>query len=100
MDTPMTRVNQAVAEAARRYPEGWDHYNDEPVDDWGHSECQRGAFCAGVVWADANPKPLAITHDDIGAAYAVFMDAEGHPVRRFIVALKAIGIDVEDDDEH
>ena len=56
-------------------------------------------FMDGGVWADANPKPHTITHDDMGAAYAAFMDAEGHPVRRFIVALKAIGIGVEDNDE-
>lgn len=61
METPMIRAEQARVEAERRYPESWDHYNDEPVDDWGYSECQREAFCAGVVWADANPKPRAIT---------------------------------------
>lgn len=44
----------------------------------------------------ANPQPRTITHDDMGAAYAAFMEAEGHPVRRFIVALKAAGIEVRD----
>ena len=46
---------QARAEAWRRYPEGWDSCNEEPVDDWGYSGCQREAFCAGVEWADASP---------------------------------------------
>ena len=92
------RMHQARAEAWRRYPEGWDPYNEEPVDDWGYSECQREAFQRGVEWADANPQPRTITHDDLGAAYTVFMGAEGHPVRRFIVALKAIGIEVTDDE--
>ena len=52
----------------------------------------------GVRWADANPQPRTITHDDMGAAYAAFMEAEGHPVRRLIVALSALGIEVTDDE--
>lgn len=53
------RRAQARAEAWRRYPEGWDPYNEEPVDDWGYSECQREAFVAGVEWADAREALLS-----------------------------------------
>ena len=52
-------MHQARAEAWRRYPEGWDPYNEEPVDDWGYSECQREAFVAGVDWADAREALLS-----------------------------------------
>ena len=84
------RMHQARAEGWRRYP----HHGEDIGDAYGY-----GHFMDGWLAADANPKPRAITHDDMGAAYAVFMDAEGHPVRRFIVALKALGIEVEGDDE-
>lgn len=84
------RTEQARAEAEQRYPGGQRRFTQANL---------QAAFRQGVEWADANPKPHTITHDDMGAAYAAFMDAEGHPVRRFIVALKAIGIGVEDNDE-
>ena len=62
------RAEQARVEAERRYPESWDHYNDEPVDDWGYSECQREAFCAGVVWADEHqtvtPQALVVAYEE------------------------------------
>lgn len=90
------RAAEARAEAERRYPESWDHYNDEPVDDWGYSECQREAFCAGVVWADANPKPHTITREALGRigyiARGLFLTP--HDLEWY---LGGIGIEVEDD---
>lgn len=88
------RMAEARVEAERRWPVA---NGDDPIDLEAHFA--QAVFAQGVEWADDNPKPHTITHDDMGAAYAAFMDAEGHPVRRFIVALKAIGIGVEDNDE-
>lgn len=58
------RQAQAAAEAWRRYPEGWDPYHEEPVDDWGYSACQRQAFQRGVEWADAHPQSASGSTSD------------------------------------
>ena len=60
------RLAHVRAEAWRRYPEEWDPYNEEAVDDWGYSACQRQAFQRGVEWADAHPYS---TPEDLVAAY-------------------------------
>ena len=60
------RLAHVRAEAWKRYPEGWDPYNEEAVDDWGYSACQRLAFQRGVEWADANQHS---TPEDLVAAY-------------------------------
>jgi len=35
-------------EAWDRYPESYDQETGAHLDDWGYSECQRGAFIAGA----------------------------------------------------
>lgn len=94
-----TAAEEARAEAERRYPESWDHYNDEPVDDWGYSECQREAFCAGVVWADANPKPHTITRDEFDEACVELDNEQGWACLGDLIyaVCAALGIEVEDD---
>ena len=88
---------QARAEAWRRYPDGWDSYNEEPVDDWGYSGCQREAFCAGVEWVDANPKPRTITRAEFEEEYTYWFD--GSPSReRAFEFLWALGVKVEGDE--
>lgn len=60
------RLAQVRAEAWQRYPEEWDPYNEEAVDDWGYSSGQRLAFQRGVEWADANQHS---TPEDLVTAY-------------------------------
>ena len=101
METPTTRTDRAAeasAEAERRYPESWDHYNDEPVDDWGYSECQREAFCAGVVWADANPKPHTITRAQCEDAMALLRPDIYGDVTGVEDMLESLGVKVLDTD--
>lgn len=90
------RAAQARAEAERRYPEGWDHYNDEPVDDWGEAVYQREGFTAGVAWADYNPQPRTITRAEFEEAYTYWFD--GLPSRgETIEFLSELGIEVTDE---
>jgi len=119
------RLAQARAEAWRRFPEGWDPYNEEPVDDWGYSECQREAFYAGVEWADANPystpealaaayedgqrdavekglanpKPCTITRAEFEKAYEARFMPDPTVALNVLGFLRELGIEVEDDDE-
>ena len=113
------RLAHVRAEAWKRYPEGWDPYNEEAVDDWGYSACQRLAFQRGVEWADthpystpealvaayeegqrdavekglANPQPRTITRAEFEDAYTYWFD--GFPSREKTFAfLLALGIEV------
>ena len=90
------RLAHVRAEAWRRYPEEWDPYNEEAVDDWGYSECQREAFVAGVDWADDNPQPITIT---LAQSEAILEAGRAGRYEDHEAALRAAGVDVEDDDE-
>ena len=90
------RAAEARAEAERRYPESWDHYNDEPVDDWGFSECQREAFCEGVVWADANPKPHTTTRSWLRDTAMMLAHTRQDEIEAMLPGL--LGIEGGDDD--
>ena len=90
------RLAHVRAEAWKRYPEGWDPYNEEAVDDWGYSACQRLAFQRGVEWADDNPRPCTIT---LAQSEAILEAGRTGRYEDHEAALRAAGIEVEDNDE-
>lgn len=73
----------AAEEAFKRYQGDWDSYNEERVDDWGYTECERRAFVAGAMFAGEKLGELAITQAAaIGwdAAVAAMTYEDGSPI--------------------
>lgn len=82
------RTAQARAEAGRRYPSGADT-----------AQTRRGAFRAGVLWADANPQPTTITRAEFEDAYEARFFQDVSHARKVLAFIRELGIEVEDDDE-
>ena len=64
-------VEDARAEAERRFPDGIDVETGEPVDDYGYPATAREAFIGGAVWAASRAVPsdhMATTEDALCAA--------------------------------
>ena len=89
------RRQRARAEAWRRFPEGWDPCNEEPVDDWGYSECQREAFVAGVEWADAREALLSDEAIERAADILEALDGDDYLTVARVALTAAIGGDGE-----
>jgi hypothetical protein len=73
----------ASEEAFKRYQGDWDSYNEERVDDWGYTECERRAFVAGAEFAAEKLRDVAITQAAaVGwdAAVAAMRYEDGTPV--------------------
>lgn len=85
------RLAQARAEAWKRYPEEWDPYNEESVDDWGYSSAQRLAFQRGVEWADAHPH---VTPEALVVAYE---DGQRDAVSKGLAKARITGVAWADD---
>ena len=98
-----TRLDQARAEAERRWPR-----NQSPDDPYPEGRRRRMSmdrrigFELGVVWADANPKPHTITRAEFLEALDahVGLGASGDWVTvedMLIAAFMAAGIEVRDE---
>lgn len=85
------RTAQARAEAERYM------HRVIPYDTMADHYSAIAAFVDGAVWADANPKPTAITLAKFEDAYTYWFD--GFPSReKTFEFLWALGIEVEDDE--
>lgn len=80
------RQSQATAEARARFSGG------PPLADLN----ARHGFTQGVGWADANPQPRTIT---LAQSEAILEAGRAGGYEDHEAALRAAGIDVEDDDE-
>lgn len=93
METPMTRAEQARAEAERQIHVYGDDFRSRTLQ-----ADLNDAFVQGVEWADANPQPHTITREALGRIGYI---ARG----RFLTPhdlewyLGGIGIEVEDNDD-
>lgn len=81
------RTAQARAEAERQYRRIGGMPRDALCD------FKRLSFVSGVEWADANPKPHAITRKQ-----AIHVWLSGEDFSDFADALRAAGIEVADDE--
>ena len=81
------RLAQARAEAERRYP----HHGEDIGDAYGY-----GHFMDGWLAADAHPQPHTIT---LAQSEAILEAGRTGRYEDHEAALRAAGIEVEDDDE-